>query len=117
MFKKVFADLESHWRDNQEQWYFHLPYNHTRAALIETNKQTNSQKYPKLVEKDTQETRRLLNENSSARTERPSCELLTRETTEALQIIKAIATAVGCMSGPESKTLLMKTPHVHPLTL
>ena len=38
MLEKGFADLENHWRDNQEQWYFHLPYNLPGARLTETEK-------------------------------------------------------------------------------
>lgn len=29
---------ENHWKDNQEQWYFHLPYNLPGAGLIEIEK-------------------------------------------------------------------------------
>lgn len=52
MLEKGFADLENHWRDNQEQWYFHLPYNLPGTRLIETNKKKN-QKYSTWAEKDT----------------------------------------------------------------
>lgn len=36
---------------------------------------------------------------------------------ETPQIIKAIATAFSCMPGLDSDTLLLKTPHMHALTV
>lgn len=47
----------------------------------------------------------------------PSCESLANDVPEAPQIIKAIATAVTCMPGLDSDTLLLKTPHMHALTV
>lgn len=45
-----------------------------------------------------------------------SCELLAREAPEAPQIMKAIATAVGCIPALDGKILLMKTIHVYTMT-
>ena len=47
----------------------------------------------------------------------PFCESLAREAPETPQIIKAIATAFSCMPGLDSDTLLLKTPHMHALTV
>lgn len=115
MLEKGFADLENHWRDNQEQWYFHLPYNLPGAGLIETEK-----KNPKSTLHGWKRTLsgavRLLDENCCSRTDLPSWEWLAREAPEASQILKAIAAAVGRMPGLEGMTLLLKTPRVHSLS-
>lgn len=116
MLEKGFADLENHWRDSQEQWYFHLPYNLPSARLTETEKK----KKPKSTQHGRKRTlsgaMRLLDENCCSRSDLPSWEWLAREAPEASQILKAIAAAVGRMPGLEGMTLLLKTPRVHSLS-
>lgn len=102
-----FADLESHWRDNQAQCYSHLPYNSTGAELIKRKSPKGSlhwwrRTFPEAV--------RLLKENWPS-----SLWVVGQGSTKAPHTMKEIATAAGCMSG-HGKRRRQKTLHRHTLT-